>query len=397
MVSAEAGEASDEPPAKRARSVACSGGSPPSKAAQDAPPAPPVQDAPPAPPASAQEAPPAPPAAAPLHEPTSNGKQPVLPLLRRLLTEVNQRIAQGEKGELFSFEKLSDLQRVLAVEINDSVKLVQLRKQLTTAIQQYFRSRWHPKKPDWSDAEIARGLDRPTGNRTFQEHAVDVSALGVPYINAAMIPGLQKSRVSYIATQHPLPRTVGHFWRMVMHVRPCALVMLNGHVAAEEFEAGYELAPYWEPTSLTNDEVVLTSEGESHEEDADCTVRRLACQLEGGTQWQGPQLVVSWWRDQSEPPLDKFLQLLKLLDGMVPAGPQVVLVHCAGGIGRAGVLIAADAGARAAALGDSQMCSPDRLIGHLRQCRMNMVQTAEQYEFLHHALPLRTEQMRFCP
>lgn len=374
MVSAVAGEKGDEPPAKRARSVACSGGSSPGKAAQDAPAV----------------------AAVSLHEPAGSRKQPVLPLLRKLLLEVNRRTAQGEKEELLSFEKLSDLERVVAVEPEESAKIVQLRKQLTTGVQQYFRSRWHPKNPDWSEDEIARGLDRPTGNRAFGKHAVDVSALGVPYINAASIPGLQKSRVSYIATQHPLPRTVDHFWRMVMHIRPCALVMLNGHIAAEEFEDGYELAPYWEPSSLTNDRLALTNEGESHEQDADCTVRRLACRLEGGIQWQGPQLVASWWRDQTEPPLDKFLQLVRLLDGMLPAGPQVVLVHCAGGIGRAGVFIAADAGARAAVLGETQLCSPDRLIGHLRQCRMNMVQTAEQYEFLHRALPLLTEQMRSC-
>eukprot|EP00438_Fugacium_kawagutii_P018074 Skav224940 [mRNA] locus=scaffold1474:60115:64258:- [translate_table: standard] len=72
---------------------------------------------------------------------------------------------------------------------------------------------------------------------------------------------------------------------------------------------------------------------------------------------------------------------------------SVRLVHCAGGIGRAGVFIAADAGARAAAQGKDGS-SPDRLIGHLRQCRMNMVQTAEQYEFLHRALPVLTQQLR---
>ncbi|CAE7177984.1 PTPRR, partial [Symbiodinium pilosum] len=104
---------------------------------------------------------------------------------------------------------------------------------------------------------------------------------------------------------------------------------------------------------------------------------------------------VPWWRDQSEPPLQRFLQLDKLMDSfLTPGTSPCALVHCAGGIGRAGVFIAADAGGRAALRGEAHRCSPDRLIGHLRQCRMNMVQTAEQYEFLHRALPLLVKQMR---
>jgi uncharacterized membrane protein YgdD (TMEM256/DUF423 family) len=59
------------------------------------------------------------------------------------------------------------------------------------------------------------------------------------------------------------------------------------------------------------------------------------------------------------------------------------------------VFIAADCGARAAALGgDVAACSPDRLMGHLRQRRMNMVQTGAQYDFLHRVLPLLTMQLQ---
>merc|ERR1712091_55684 len=36
---------------------------------------------------------------------------------------------------------------------------------------------------------------------------------------------------------------------------------------------------------------------------------------------------------------------------------------------------------------DTEKCSPDKLVEHLRSCRQNMVQTAEQYEFLHRILP----------
>merc|ERR1712118_584241 len=114
-------------------------------------------------------------------------------------------------------------------------------------------------------------------------------------------------------------------------------------------------------------------------------------------EWRGPHMKVSWWMDQSEPPLEKFLALERLCDSFVLESglkPPPVVVHCAAGIGRAGVFIAADCGARGAAMGtEVEKCSPDRLVGHLRQCRQNMVQTAEQYEFLHRMLPPLTQQL----
>eukprot|EP00931_Biecheleriopsis_adriatica_P123357 TRINITY_DN9838_c0_g1_i3.p1 TRINITY_DN9838_c0_g1~~TRINITY_DN9838_c0_g1_i3.p1 ORF type:complete len:379 (-),score=67.31 TRINITY_DN9838_c0_g1_i3:46-1182(-) len=320
-------------------------------------------------------------------------KKAVLPLLRRLLTEVNRRVVQPRE-ELISYEELADFAYATTPSPEDAAKIVQIRQQLTTALHQFFRSRWPSKKADWSAEERARGLDRPTGNRALGNHAVDLRAMGVPYINAALVPGL-KPGLSYLATQHPLPQTVGHFWRMVLHMQPAAIVMLNGHAPAEEVEDGFAEAPYWEPSALPADGLSLAVEEVRHEKAADCTVRQLCCRL-GDIEWRGPQLVVSWWRDQSEPPLECFLELDRLFNSFLGAsGSDCVFVHCAGGIGRAGVFIAADAGARAAQdEARASQCSPDRLIGHLRECRMNMVQTAEQYEFLHRALPLLTEQMR---
>eukprot|EP00913_Durusdinium_trenchii_P014661 g13755.t1 len=94
---------------------------------------------------------------------------------------------------------------------------------------------------------------------------------------------------------------------------------------------------------------------------SNCLVRMLVCQQEGAAVWRGPQIVVPWWRDQSEPPLDHFLELDKLLDSFLdPGKSHCVLVHCAGGIGRAGVFVAADSGARAACQGKVSSCSPDR-------------------------------------
>mmetsp|Transcript_80375 Transcript_80375/g.236479 ORF Transcript_80375/g.236479 Transcript_80375/m.236479 type:complete len:404 (-) Transcript_80375:18-1229(-) len=317
---------------------------------------------------------------------------PVLPLLRRLLSTVNQRVALGSR-ELFSFAELPDFIRAMSPDAAlESPKAVHLQRQLSTALHQHFRRRWPLSLPDWSAEEVSRGLDRPTGNRALGRHLVDASAMGVPYINAAVVPGLAPSTLSYIATQHPLPNTIGDFWRMVLLLRPAAIVMLNAGFAAED---NGDLPEYWLPPSSRDGDLELASaEDESYDPPADSTVRVLRCRLREAS-WRGPQLAVSWWRDQSEPPLEKFMALARLLDRYVAARPaSPVLVHCAAGIGRAGVFIAAECGARAAMMGaDASCCSPDELVGYLRQCRMNMVQTAEQYEFLHRVLPPLVEQL----
>eukprot|EP00427_Karlodinium_veneficum_P008881 CAMPEP_0169080188 /NCGR_PEP_ID=MMETSP1015-20121227/10346_1 /TAXON_ID=342587 /ORGANISM="Karlodinium micrum, Strain CCMP2283" /LENGTH=330 /DNA_ID=CAMNT_0009139897 /DNA_START=37 /DNA_END=1025 /DNA_ORIENTATION=+ len=289
----------------------------------------------------------------------------IVGLLRRLLPVVNQRTAQS-CDEMFSFAELPEFSMALAT-VEDgskaSAKVPHLQRQLTTALHQHFRKRWPTSIPDWSPEEKRRGLDRPTGNRTQSGHTLDLSSLGVQYINAAVVA-----------------------WR------PIAIVMLNGMPSAEDTN---DLAPYWLPSSLPENSLSLAAvEEEYHDAAADCLVRMLRCKLHD-LEWSGPQLVVSWWRDQSEPPLCKFLALCQLVNRLLLRSvPAPIVVHCAGGIGRAGVFIGADCAARGAAMGaDLERCSPDRLVAHLRQCRQNMVQTAEQYEFLHRVLPRLTTQM----
>merc|ERR1712087_650886 len=64
--------------------------------------------------------------------------------------------------------------------------------------------------------------------------------------------------------------------------------------------------------------------------------------------------------------------------------PKMV-VHCAGGIGRTGVFIAVDMCARVW-VQFKKMISPDKMIGYLRERRVNMVQTETQYAFLHYSV-----------
>lgn len=62
------------------------------------------------------------------------------------------------------------------------------------------------------------------------------------------------------------------------------------------------------------------------------------------------------------------------------SGPAVV--HCSSGIGRTGVLLACDIGMQALLQGDPKI-DVLRTVSTLRQDRAGMVQTREQYRFIH--------------
>lgn len=62
------------------------------------------------------------------------------------------------------------------------------------------------------------------------------------------------------------------------------------------------------------------------------------------------------------------------------SGPAVV--HCSAGIGRTGVLIAIDVGIQGILQGDPKI-DILRIVSTLRQDRAGMVQTRDQYRFIH--------------
>ena len=67
------------------------------------------------------------------------------------------------------------------------------------------------------------------------------------------------------------------------------------------------------------------------------------------------------------------------------SGPAVV--HCSSGIGRTGVLLACDIGMQGLLQGDPKT-DVLRVVSTLRQDRAGMVQTREQYRFIHEVAKL---------
>ncbi|XP_053249681.1 tyrosine-protein phosphatase non-receptor type 7 isoform X2 [Podarcis raffonei] len=169
------------------------------------------------------------------------------------------------------------------------------------------------------------------------------------YINANYIRGYAGQEKAYIATQGPMLNTVNDFWTMVWQEGAPLIVMLTKLKEAKEL----------------NDECR--------------TVKHI---------------VFSSWPDQKTPESAKtFLHLVleveKILQATESRGP--VVVHCSAGIGRTGCFIATQIGCQQ--LKNKGEVDILGIVCQLRIDRGGMIQTSEQYQFLHHTLAMYASQL----
>ncbi|XP_053512741.1 receptor-type tyrosine-protein phosphatase H [Artibeus jamaicensis] len=206
---------------------------------------------------------------------------------------------------------------------------------------------------------------------------------GSDYINASFMPGLWSPR-EFIATQGPLPQTVGDFWRLVWEQKSHTLVMLTNCVEFGRVKCEH----YWplDARPCTHGHLQVTLEGEEVMEN--WTIRHLKLHH---TQEQKTLSVRQFhyvaWPDHGVPhtpdPLLAFRKVLRQwLDQNPGGGPPIV--HCSAGVGRTGTLIALDVLLRQ--LERQGFVGPFSYVSKMRQSRPMMVQTEAQYVFLHQCI-----------
>ncbi|KAM3655219.1 receptor-type tyrosine-protein phosphatase T-like [Ammospiza maritima maritima] len=206
------------------------------------------------------------------------------------------------------------------------------------------------------------------------------SDTGNGYINASYVDTYRSPRF-FIAAQGPLAGTVVDFWHMVWQEKTSVIVMLTG--LAEQNKIKCE--QYWpEQEQIYGDFTVTlnntwTTTG---------LVKRIFCLQKAGCAL--PRAVEQFhyllWPDHGVPRNpSQLLCLVEVVNKRVleaPAGP--VLVHCSAGIGRTGTFIALDFLLK---MGKAEgKVDVFRCVQQLREQRVSMVQTKEQYSFLYEAL-----------
>ncbi|CAJ1072645.1 receptor-type tyrosine-protein phosphatase F isoform X7 [Xyrichtys novacula] len=203
---------------------------------------------------------------------------------------------------------------------------------------------------------------------------------GSDYINANYIDGYRKQN-AYIATQGPLPETLSDFWRMVWEQRSNTIVMMT----RLEEKSRVKCDQYW-PSRGTETYGMIQVNMLDTVELATYSVRTFALYKNGSSEKREVrQFQFMAWPDHGVPeyptPILAFLRRVKACNPP-DAGPMVV--HCSAGVGRTGCFIVIDA-----MLERMKHEKSVDIYGHvtcMRAQRNYMVQTEDQYIFIHEAL-----------
>ncbi|XP_050003681.1 tyrosine-protein phosphatase non-receptor type 7 [Alexandromys fortis] len=205
------------------------------------------------------------------------------------------------------------------------------------------------------------------------------------YINANYIRGYDGQEKVYIATQGPMPNTVADFWEMVWQEEACLIVMLTQLREGKE-----KCVHYWPTEEETYGPFrVRIQDTKEHPE---YTVRQLTIQHQEECR-SVKHILFSAWPDHQTP--ESAAPLLRLVAEVespeIAANSGPIVVHCSAGIGRTGCFIATRIGCQQLkARGEVDILG---IVCQLRLDRGGMIQTAEQYQFLHHTLALYAAQL----
>ncbi|KAM8863283.1 tyrosine-protein phosphatase non-receptor type 7-like isoform 2-T2 [Spinachia spinachia] len=203
------------------------------------------------------------------------------------------------------------------------------------------------------------------------------------YINANYIRGYRGAPRAFIATQGPMPHTVGDFWDMVWQERSSIIVMVT---KLKEKNEKCEL--YWpQPMERTR-----TVKDEDEEEGELCSERRPIRHY-WFTSWPDHHI------PQCTAPLLRLVEEVETYrKSLLPTGSQPitgpVVVHCSAGIGRTGCFIVSSVGCQQ--LRDSGQVDILETVCQLRLDRGGMIQTTEQYQFLYSTLAQYSCQLQHC-
>ncbi|XP_029696474.1 receptor-type tyrosine-protein phosphatase S isoform X39 [Takifugu rubripes] len=235
-----------------------------------------------------------------------------------------------------------------------------------------------------SNLEVNKPKNRYANVIAYDHSRVLLSAIdGIPgsdYVNANYIDGYRKQN-AYIATQGALPETFGEFWRMIWEQRSANIVMMT----KLEERSRVKCDQYW-PTRGTDTYGLIQVTLLDTVELATYCVRTFALFKNGSSEKREVrQFQFTAWPDHGVPEHPTlFLAFLRRVKACNPpdAGPMVV--HCSAGVGRTGCFIVIDA-----MLERIKHEKTVDIYGHvtlMRAQRNYMVQTEDQYVFIHDAL-----------
>ncbi|XP_064554283.1 tyrosine-protein phosphatase Lar isoform X3 [Drosophila montana] len=237
---------------------------------------------------------------------------------------------------------------------------------------------------DNSNYEHNKSKNRYANVTAYDHSRVQLPAqenvLGSDYINANYCDGYRKHN-AYVATQGPLQETFADFWRMCWELKTATIVMMT----RLEERTRIKCDQYW-PTRGTETYGQIFVTITETQELATYSIRTFQlCRQGFNDRREIKQLQFTAWPDHGVPDHPApFLQFLRRCRALTPPESGPVVVHCSAGVGRTGCYIVIDS--------MLERMKHEKIIdiyGHvtcLRAQRNYMVQTEDQYIFIHDAI-----------
>ncbi|XP_072173083.1 receptor-type tyrosine-protein phosphatase epsilon-like [Diadema setosum] len=200
------------------------------------------------------------------------------------------------------------------------------------------------------------------------------------YINASYIDSFDREK-AYICTQGPKNNTISDFWRMVWQEKIRVIAMVTN--LEEGLKKKCEC--YWPSGDKVGKYGDVTVSARHTEEREFGFVRKFV--VKKSEESRGLiHFQFTKWPDKSVPKqtslLLRYLQEVKAEYATDDSAP--LLVHCSAGIGRTGVVITLDSVVEQAK--KTGKVNIHGFVQAIRESRQNMVQTDEQYVFVHEAV-----------
>nr|XP_054607574.1 protein tyrosine phosphatase receptor type Db isoform X14 [Nothobranchius furzeri] len=243
-----------------------------------------------------------------------------------------------------------------------------------------------------SNLEVNKPKNRYANVIAYDHSRVILSSIeGVPgsdYINANYIDGYRRQN-AYIATQGPLPETFGDFWRMVWEQHTANIIMMTKLEEKSRmpsfFFSKVKCDQYW-PTRGTETYGLIQVTLLDTVELATYSMRTFALYKSGSNEKREVRhFQFTAWPDHGVPEHPTpFLAFLRRVKSCNPPDAGPMIVHCSAGVGRTGCFVVID--------GMTERIKHEKTIdiyGHvtlMRSQRNYMVQTEDQYIFIHDAL-----------
>ena len=224
-------------------------------------------------------------------------------------------------------------------------------------------------------------LDRYSDIKAYEHNRITINK--DRYINASPINII--SDKYFISTQGPKKETIEDFWRMIDEHKCNIIIML-----CKEFEGGREkCARYWDNNIKMENYTIMLKNEENKDQ---YIIRDILLRNKNNQERIIKQIHYTGWPDHGVPDIqngkvfDVFSEIIEKTDQYKGDGP--IVVHCSAGVGRTGTYISMyylekEIKKQIKDKVKEIKFSIFNLVRKLKEMRLYLVQTCEQYLFIY--------------